>query len=78
MADILVRNISQESLNVLKKRARAKGRSLQAELRSIIEEAAGESVLEGIDLATRIRRSLQAKGKNYSDSVELIREDRER
>ncbi|WP_406678073.1 FitA-like ribbon-helix-helix domain-containing protein [Neomoorella carbonis] len=78
MPDILIRNVSREVLSTLKQRAAANGRSLQMELHKILEEAAGEKSLDGIKLAAEIRKQLQAKMKNYSDSVDLIREDRER
>ncbi|GFN23681.1 MAG: Arc family DNA-binding protein [Thermoanaerobacteraceae bacterium] len=78
MPDVLIRNVSREVLATLKQRAAAKGRSLQAELHKILEEAAGEKGLDGTKLAAEIRKQLQAKGKGYSDSVDLIREDRER
>ena len=39
MPDILVRNISEETKNLLAKRAAQHGRSVVAEIRSILDEA---------------------------------------
>ncbi|WP_422879836.1 FitA-like ribbon-helix-helix domain-containing protein [Neomoorella humiferrea] len=78
LPDVLIRNVSKEVLATLKQRAAAKGRSLQVELHKILEEAAGENDLDGVKMAADIRKKLLARGKSYSDSVELIREDRER
>ncbi|KYH32774.1 FitA-like ribbon-helix-helix domain-containing protein [Neomoorella mulderi] len=78
MPDILIRNISREVLSRLKQRASSNRRSLQLELHTILEEVAGEKMIDGIKLAAQIRKELQAKKRNYSDSADLIREDRER
>ncbi|MGB9858610.1 MAG: FitA-like ribbon-helix-helix domain-containing protein [Moorellaceae bacterium] len=78
LPDVLIRNVPKEVLTILKQRAAAKGRTLQMELHKILEEAAKEKSLDGIKLAAEIRKQLQVKGKSYSDSVDLIREDRER
>ena len=76
MAQILVRGLDDEVVKRLKRRAKEAGRSLQAEVRLILEDAAK------LDMATA-RRKLQEfqkrfKGRTFSDSAELIREDRER
>lgn len=78
MPDILIRNISREVLSRLKQRASSNRRSLQLELHMILEEVAEEKMIDGIKLAAQIRKELQAKKRNYSDSADLIREDRER
>jgi plasmid stability protein len=52
-------------------------RSLEAELREILEQVSRQvDVATSRDLAERIRRKLE--GRTHSDSTELIREDRER
>jgi plasmid stability protein len=75
MAQVLIRNLDDDVVARLRERAAREGRSLEAELRTILTEASGQSasVLEEID---RFRRSLE--GRYTGDSVELIREDRER
>lgn len=76
MSEVLVRDLSPATVQKLKKRARRHGRSLQAELKSILEGAAPLSPKEFWVVADSIRRSL--KGRRHSDSVKLLREDRDR
>ena len=76
MAQVLVRNLTEKSLARLKHRARDHGRSLQSELRQILEQAASSDMLEASRLARRIRRELA--GREHSDSAELVAEDRGR
>lgn len=77
MAQVLVRGLDQRVLNALKKRALGNRRSLQGELKTIMENAArggpSRRVLAEID---RIRRG--TRGKISVDSVRIIREDRDR
>ena len=40
MPDVLVRDLSDRALELLKDQARSRGRSLQAELKHILEQAA--------------------------------------
>ena len=74
MPDLLIRNVDSETAERLKQRARGAGRSLQAELHLIIS-AAAEQLFDAQALAREIRQQL---GGTFSDSSELIREDRER
>ena len=78
MAQVLVRNLSNEVLERLKQRARREGRSLQSEVKQILEQAAGATseFADARKVAARIRRSLQ--GRRHSDSSQLIAEDRAR
>jgi antitoxin FitA len=77
MAQILVRDLDQETVDRLKERARLNRRSLEAEVRAILETAARRrlSVEEFFKIADEIAR---ASGPQSTDSVDLIREDRER
>ena len=76
MAELLVRNLDPDVVDRLKARARQHGRSLQAEVQRILEEAAGRRMEDARALADRIRASLA--GLPQSDSVELLAEDRAR
>ncbi|HVI23390.1 MAG TPA: Arc family DNA-binding protein [Myxococcales bacterium] len=77
MADILIRRLPKEVVSRLKKRAAAKGRSLQAELKEVLVEAARPDDLAKVrEIARQLR--LRTKGRPQTDSVELLREDRER
>ncbi len=77
MAQILIRNLDEKLVGRLKKQAKGHGRSLQAEAKRILEEAAPdyEEVWRRID---RLRNKLKRSGRTFSDSAELIREDRDR
>jgi plasmid stability protein len=78
MAQILVRDLAPETVEQLKQRAKRNNRSLEAEVRAILDdEAARDSRrVEAWDFALRLSKSLE--GRQHSDSTELIREDRER
>jgi plasmid stability protein len=75
MPNVLIRNLDDKILKRLKKRAARDGRSLQAELKAILERAAMADVIDARGLAARIREQL---GEQQSDSTELIAEDRRR
>ena len=76
MAQILVRGLEQTIVNRLKKRAKRDGRSLQSEVKFILEQAAQIDMDSALKLANSIRRKF--KGRKFSNSADLIREDRDR
>lgn len=78
MAQVLVRDLSDDVVRKLKSRARQNGRSLEAELRSILEQAVS-ATLTPVQVKARLR-NVQAMfaGRRFSDSAVLIRRDRER
>lgn len=73
---MLVRNLDPEVVERLKERARSNGRSLQKEVRTILEGAARTYTMEEARDVTAKWRERLAGGK-HSDSAELIRETRE-
>lgn len=77
MAQLLVRDLDPKTVERLKRRARENGRSLQGEAKRILEEAARRMTLSEFRATSeRIRKSLV--GRKHTDSVLLLREDRER
>jgi hypothetical protein len=77
MPDVLVRGLAPAVVKRLKARAKNRGRSLQAEVKDILEREARLSDDSGIhDAIRRVRAML--RGKRFDDSTLLIREDRER
>ncbi|MCI0339251.1 MAG: hypothetical protein L0226_16895 [Acidobacteria bacterium] len=76
MPDVLVRDVEPGVLDALKNRAALNGRSLQAELKTILEQAAQVTMTDSRKVAARIRRSLNKTAQ--SDSAALLAEDRER
>ncbi len=78
MPDLLIRNVPEEIVNVLKKKAANNRHSLQQELLQIVEAAAQEDHIKNTDYATMVREKLQAYGNDFTDSTDLIRSDRDR
>jgi antitoxin FitA len=73
---ILIRELSKETVKELKKRAAANGRSLQAEAKEIIERGARQKPFE--QLRREADMLAKTSGRQKTDSVDLIREDRTR
>lgn len=81
MPEILVRNLDEAVVEQLKTRARSNGRSLQGELKLILEQAARPATLrparaEYRVLADRVRSALGDRPQ--ADSAALLAEDRAR
>ena len=76
MAQIIVRNLDDVVVDRLKTRARDNDRSLEAEVRHILEQSAKMDMAQARLIVMERRKKLQ--GRKFSDSVELIREDRDR
>jgi len=74
MTDVLVRDLDSEVLERLKARAKQHGRSLQGEVKAILEAAAPLSMSEARRLAEQWQQRLA--GQIQGDSSELLREDR--
>ena len=74
MAQMLVRNLDETTVKALKQRAKQHGRSLSSEVKIILQEAANV----GSDWKQQAEqvRALFA-GREFSDSSDLVREDRE-
>jgi plasmid stability protein len=77
MAQVLVRQLDDKVVDRLKKRAKEHGRSLQSEVKTILEEAVPdyERAWKRIDV---FRAKLKRSGRKFGDSTDLIREDRDR
>jgi len=72
MAQLLIRDLDQEVVDRLKKRARRNGRSMQSEMKSLLERAARAESMEAVNLAASIRRMLA--GREHTDSRKLLAE----
>ena len=79
MAQILVRDLDKGVVDRLKKRARKKGRSLQSEVKLILERAAYEPRVDA-DTARRLSADFRRrfKGREFPKTIDLIQEDRQR
>jgi plasmid stability protein len=69
MPNILVRDLSPETIKQLKARANRSGRSMQSELKNILEGAAKMESLDTALLSARVRRMLS--DRQHTDSVDL-------
>ena len=76
MAQVLVRNLDEQVVTTLRRKAELHGRSLEQELRVALTAAARLTREERIALGRRIR-GLTPGAVIQSDSAELIREDRD-
>lgn len=77
MAQILIRNLEDDVVKALKKRAAAEGKSLEQSLRDLLREAALPEVARRLAIIDRIR-AMTPPGRRQSDSTRMIREDRDR
>jgi plasmid stability protein len=76
MAQVLVRNLDEQVVASLRRKAELHGRSLEQELRLTLTAAARLTGEERIALARRVRE-LTPTGVRQTDSADLIREDRD-
>jgi plasmid stability protein len=76
MAQLLVRNLDEEMIKRLKMLAKRHNRSLQGQVKLILEEGAMLSGGQVMELVEKWQRRLG--GKRLRDSAALIREDRGR
>ena len=76
MAQILVRNLDKKIVDRLKRRAKWNGKSLQSELKGILEQASRVDAESARKLADEV--GLMFKSRKMASSVSLIREGRNR
>ena len=77
MAQILIRDLDDELVVTLKARAKANHRSLQGEVKALLEERVRAKSMSQVREDLRCFRAGLGK-KRFSDSAKLIRADRER
>ena len=76
MSQVLIRNIDPAAIEKLKNKASRHGRSLQAELKDILERAARTDVSDFETVAGQLRRRLE--GRVHTDSADIQAQDRSR
>ncbi|HUF89875.1 MAG TPA: hypothetical protein VMR66_07830 [Gemmatimonadota bacterium] len=76
MAQVLVRDLDPDVVEAIRESAQRHGRSLEAELRLILESAARRRSTDFWRTAERLRR--ETSGRQRTDSAALIRADRDR
>ena len=75
--NVLIRDIDEETLEKLKKKAATNNRSLQEELKNLLEIYAGPDIEKVRAMARESIRKYKAEGRKFSDSVDDLREIRE-
>jgi plasmid stability protein len=75
MGQVLIRDVPNDVVERLKAKARVNGRSLEAQLRLVLEEASHLDRAEFLALADAIAES--TRGRPQSDSTEIIRRSRD-
>lgn len=78
MADVLIRNIDKETLDRLKDRARSNNRSLQEELKELVELHATPDFEKTRNRVNEILVKYTASGKSFPNSGDELSKDRER
>ena len=80
MAQVLIRDLDPAVIEALKRKARENRRSLQGELKTILEQAVRNSHSRNIDdFLARVKEiRKQTVGMPQTDAAQLVREDRER
>ena len=76
MAQVLVRNLDEQVVAALRRKAELHGHSLEQELRLALTSAARLTPAERVALARRVR-SLTPANIEVTDSTDLIRQDRD-
>lgn len=76
MSDLLIRNLDDRAIDRLKQRARLSGRSLQKEVKLLLERVAGADSGATEEMLAGWQRKFS--GRNLTPSADLIREDRDR
>jgi plasmid stability protein len=76
MTNILIRDLDDEVVARLKLRAKNHHRSLQAELKSLVESAVQFSIAETKQVSRVWHKNLSTK--KHTDSADLLHEDRKR
>lgn len=76
MGQLLVRGLDEGVIRKLKERARAHGRSTEAEHRAILEEAVGRPTEAPVAVARRFRREIADGGPDSAEMLRAFREER--
>ena len=78
MGQVVIRGLSDEALVTMKEVAELNNRSLEAQLRTLIEDEADQRRRMQQAIADIKELRVRLQGRHFSDSTAMIREDRER
>jgi plasmid stability protein len=76
MAHLILHDVDPEVMEELRRRADLRGRDIEAEAKTVLEDAVGFSRIRALVQARRIREGIVARG--LTSSEELLRAERER
>ncbi|MBV9122716.1 MAG: hypothetical protein JO112_05125 [Planctomycetes bacterium] len=77
MPQLVISDVEDSLLEQLRERASAHGRTTEAEAKAILA-AAMQAPPNPWDRINAFRQQLERSGRTFSDSAELLREDRDR
>ena len=78
MGSLTIRNLDDRVIDALKAQAKSNQRSLEAEVRFLLTRRVGHRVRTAVFRERSAEISRMSAGTPQTDSVELLREDRER
>lgn len=78
MSQLTIPDIDESLMSRLKQRAAAHGQTIEAEAKTILAQMLGKSEDDVWAKVDAIHARLAASGRTFSDSAELLREDRDR
>lgn len=78
MQQLVLTNVNDTVLNGLQERAARHGRTPEQEATAILEDALRNPCADDWEKVDAIYDRLAASGQSFSDSAELLREDRDR
>jgi plasmid stability protein len=78
MAELILRDVDDSVFEELQERARRHGRTPAEEANTILSESLRGRRAEAWTAVDAIYRRLEASGQTFSDSADLLREDRDR
>jgi len=76
MKSVSIRNVPDAVYTALQEMARANRRSLQEQIKFILEQEAG--LVKGSSLAAAANWRKRFKGRKFTDTVKMIQQDRKR
>ena len=78
MSELVIPDLDANILTRLGERAALHGRTVEGEAKQILAEAVRRSTSDDWAAVDAIRQRLAASNRSFGDSVELVREDRQR
>jgi len=78
MSQLTLRDIDESLMSRLKQRAAAHGQTIEAEAKTILAQMLGHAEDDVWARVDAIHARMTASGRTFSDSAELLREDRDR